>query len=75
MGMACCEGLTSLCMVPRSPAGQPRMMWLHGCYLPLPMRKSVVPQTVQVPLEASRPFFNFTCCGFFISRFALHLKQ
>ena len=44
-------------------------------YLDLPILNTLVLQVGQVPLVAGRPFFRVTCCGFFISRFVLHLKQ
>src|SRR5688572_1689730 len=41
----------------------------------LPILNILVPQLLQVPLVAGRPFFITICCGSFISRLALHLTQ
>lgn len=43
--------------------------------LVLSIRKSLVPQTGQVPSIAGRPFFIVTSFGSLISRFSRHLTQ
>jgi hypothetical protein len=40
-----------------------------------PILNILVPQVGQVPETAGRPFFSFTCFGFFISRDFLHFTQ
>jgi hypothetical protein len=41
----------------------------------LPILKTFVPHTEQVPVVAGFPFFIVVAVGFLISRFALHLTQ
>lgn len=45
-----------------------------GAYLS-PILNILVPQVVQTPRVAGRPFFIVICSVFFISRFCLHFMQ
>jgi hypothetical protein len=54
------------------------LLWLNPVTeadYPLPMRKSLVPQTGQTPWVAGRLFFRVTAFGFLISLLVLHFMQ
>jgi hypothetical protein len=44
-------------------------------YYPLPIRKTLVPQTGHMPWIAGLPFLRVVFWGFLMSRLALHLTQ
>ena len=41
----------------------------------LPIRKTLVPHSGQVPFRAGLPFFSVVSCGSLISLFSLHFTQ